>query len=166
LAEKVNTFIPGNPVVDWIGVNYYTRTLIQFDFTGLPKFIVPAGPTGDDGHAIYPAGTERILRDTAKRFPLIPLVMTENGVADAKDQYRPQFIRDTLSYLDKARFGHDGLPPIDVRGYYHWSLTDNFEWQSGYAIRFGLTAIEYDQDLERLPRPTAEVYHQQILARQ
>jgi beta-glucosidase/6-phospho-beta-glucosidase/beta-galactosidase len=139
--------------------------LIQFVFLGLPQFSVPPGPVGDDGRGIYPPGTERILRDTAARFPLIPIVMTENGVADAKDQYRPQFIVDTLSYLDKAKVGHDGLPPVDVRGYYHWSLTDNFEWQSGYAIRLGLTEIKYDNDLERVPRQSSDVYRDEIAAR-
>ncbi len=86
-------------------------------FGGLPFFVSPSGPVGDNGNSLYPAGTERILRDTAARFPGIPIVITENGVANAWDRYRPQFIRDTLRFLDLARFGHDGLPPIDVRGY-------------------------------------------------
>jgi len=70
-----------------------------------------------------------------------------------------------LHYLDLATFGHDGLPPMDVRGYYRWSLTDDFEWQWGYFRRYGLNQILYDQNLERVPRPSATVYCQQILDR-
>lgn len=64
-----------------------------------------------------------------------------------------------------ARSGHDGLPPIDVRGYYHWNLTDDFEWQWGYFSRYGLIAIDYDHNLERVPRTSAEVYRGEIEAR-
>jgi beta-glucosidase len=106
-----------------------------------------------------------MLRDTAVQFPGIRLVMTENGVADAADKFRPQFIVNTLHYLDLAKFGHDGLPPIDVRGYYYWTLTDDFEWQWGYFSRYGLFEILYDQDLARVPRFSASVYCQQISAR-
>jgi beta-glucosidase len=158
----------GSPVVDWIGVNYYTVWLVQFNPKGQPNLVVPpslAAQKTDIGRAIYPQGTERILRDTASQFPGIPLVMTENGVADAADRFRPQFIRDTLHYLDLAKFGHDGLPAIDVRGYYHWSLTDDFEWQRGYFSRYGLFEILHDQNLERVPRPSGTVYCQGISAR-
>ena len=158
----------GSPVVDWIGVNYYTWWLVQYKLGNLPTLVVPPALTSqqtDIGRAIYPQGTERILRDTAAHFPGIPLVMTENGVADAADSFRPQFIRDTLHFLDLVKFGHNGLPPIDVRGYYHWSLTDDFEWQRGYFSRYGLIEILYDQNLKRVPRPSGTVYCQEISAR-
>jgi beta-glucosidase/6-phospho-beta-glucosidase/beta-galactosidase len=155
----------GSPVLDWIGVNHYTLWLVQFNGTGLPQFIAPPGDQTDIGRVVYPQGTEQILRDTAAVFPGFPLVMTENGVSDAQDRLRPQFIHDTLHYLDLARFGHDGLPPIDVRGYYHWNLTDDFEWQWGYFSRYGLIAIDYDQDLKRVPRGSADVYRNEIAAR-
>lgn len=158
----------GSPVVDWVGVNYYTLWLVQYQLGSLPTLVVPpalASQTTDIGRAIYPQGTEIILRDTAAQFPGIPLVMTENGVADAADKFRPQFIVNTLHYLDLAKFGHDGLPPIDVRGYYHWTLTDDFEWQWGYFSRYGLFEILYEQDLARVPRLSATVYCQQISAR-
>ena len=59
----------------------------------------------------------------------------------------------------------DGLPPVDVRGYYHWSITDNFEWQSGYSIRFGLIAIDYANNLKRIPRASAAVYATEVARR-
>jgi beta-glucosidase len=157
-----------SPVLDWIGVNYYTIWAVQFKLGSLPSLVVPtalAGNLTDIGRAVYPQGTEQILRDAAAQFPGFPLVMTENGVSDAADRLRPQFIVDTLHYLDLAKFGHDGLPAIDVRGYYHWSLTDDFEWQWGYFSRYGLNQILYDQNLQRVPRPSATVYCQQILSR-
>ena len=157
-----------SPVLDWIGVNYYTLWAVQYKLGSLPNLMVPralAGKLTDIGRAVYPPGTERILRDAAAQFPGFPLVMTENGVSDAADRLRPQFIVDTLHYLDRARFGHDGLPAIDVRGYYHWSLTDDFEWEWGYFSRYGLNQILYDQNLQRVPRASATVYCQQILER-
>jgi len=154
-----------SPVLDWLGVNYYTRWLVQFNPKGWPDFRKPPGPTTDIGRVVYPEGTERILRDTAAHVPGLPLVMTENGVSDAADKLRPQFISDTLHYLDLTRFGHNGLQPIDVRGYYHWTLTDDFEWQWGYFSRYGLFQILYDQNIARVPRNSAGVYRTEILAR-
>lgn len=158
----------GSPVLDWIGVNYYTLWLVQYNLGSLPVLKVPpslAAQTTDIGRAIYPAGTEQILRDTAAQFPKIPLVMTENGVSDRADKFRPQFIRDSLHYLDLAKFGHNGLPGVDIRGYYHWTLTDDFEWQYGYFSQYGLIQILRDQNLERVPRTSAAVYCQEISAR-
>jgi beta-glucosidase len=158
----------GSPVLDWIGVNHYTLWLVQFKLGSLPQLVIPpslADKVTDIRRAIYPQGTEQILRDTASQFPGFPLVMTENGVADAADKYRPQFIHDTLHYLDLARFGHDGLPALDIRGYYHWTLTDDFEWQNGYFSRYGLVEILYNNNLYRAPRPSSAVYCQEILAR-
>ena len=65
--------------------------------------------------------------------------MTENGLADAKDSQRARFIIDHLAWLHRAI--EDG---IDVRGYLHWSLLDNFEWAFGYGPRFGLVEVDYE----------------------
>jgi beta-glucosidase len=156
----------GSPVIDWFGVNYYTRNLIEANPNGAPIFHVPPGPVGDNGWSVYPEGLERIIRAANRRFPTLPVVVTEHGVADAWDRHRPELIRDALFYLDRAKFGHDGLAPIDVRGYFHWSLTDNFEWRYGYAHRFGLVAILYEPDLKRVLRPSASVYQREIALRQ
>jgi beta-glucosidase len=106
-----------------------------------------------------------VLRETAARLPGVPLVVTENGLADAKDDRRPAFIRDHLASLDRAISGGASGPALDVRGYYHWSLTDNFEWLEGYDKRFGLVAIDYERDLARVPRPSARVYADAIRRR-
>jgi beta-glucosidase len=152
----------GDAALDWIGVNYYTRWLIRHAPASRIKiaYRAPRGPRGDNGWAIAPAGLERALRDTAKVLPGVPLVVSENGMADARDDRRPAFLRDHLAVLD--RLIRSGL---DVRGYWHWSLTDNFEWLEGYRMRFGLAAVHYDRDLAREPRPSAHVYASAIRAR-
>ncbi len=108
----------GSPVVDWIGINYYTRNVVQFRWFDRPDIAAPDGPKGDNGWTLYAEGLERIIRDTADRFAGIPVVVTENGMSDGEDRLRPQLIRDTLRSLDLATTAHDGKPAIDVRGYY------------------------------------------------
>lgn len=125
----------------WIGVNYYG----VFNFP--PRC---DGDVADNGWCLDPDGLETILTETARRFSL-PLIVGENGLADASDRLRPQIIRRSLAALDRAK-----AKGLDVRGYYHWTLTDNFEWLHGYTQRFGLL------DLERKPRPSAAVYREEI----
>jgi beta-glucosidase len=155
------------PMMDWVGVNYYSRYLIRYVEKNFLKidWIFPKGPQGDNGWAIQPQGLEQILRQTALRFKY-PLFVTENGLADSNDLQRPQFIRDHLLYLDRALFGKREQPSLDLIGYYHWSLMDNFEWLHGYKFRFGLLEIQYDQSLKRVPRKSAWVYKSEIEKRQ
>lgn len=148
--------------VDWIGVNHYTRNLIRSRFLARPDFIFPDGPKGDNGWAYDPQSLERILHATAQRFPGLPIIVTENGVADSADKLRPRVIRESLAALDRVLVA---TPPLPVMGYYHWSLTDNFEWEEGYKTRFGLVEIQYDQGLRRVPRPSFETYRQEIQQR-
>ena len=155
------------PSIDWLGVNYYMRWLMEYkaDYQARADWHTPDGPRTDNGWIIYPEGLERILRQTADHFPGIPLVVSENGLSDWNDSKRPQFIRDHLASLDGAIQGSDQGPALDVRGYYHWSLVDNFEWQSGFQYRFGLIEIQFDQGQKRVPRGSATVYHDEIVKR-
>ena len=167
-AFPAQDMAPGSgPALDWIGVNYYTQWLIRYNLqSGVhAEWVVPDLPKDDSGGAIYPAGLERILRQTADHFPGIPLILSENGLADGKDTHRPQFIRDHLASLDGAVFGSKQGPALDVRGYYHWSLMDNFEWTSGYKYQFGLVQILRDDHLKRVPRPSAQTFTDEILKR-
>jgi beta-glucosidase len=158
--------IRGSPLVDWIGVNYYTCFDVGFRYGVAPSVAYPKGyPLADNGWAICPERMEDVLRDTAKNFPGIPLVLAENGLADGNDSRRPAFIRDHLKALDRAVLGADGQPALDIRGYYHWSLTDNFEWTLGYTKRFGLAKIHYGDNLRREPRPSAYFYKREIKKR-
>jgi beta-glucosidase len=153
------------PVFDWMGINYYQRYLIKYSGGIIPfKWITPDGPTGDNGWSIYPLGLERLIRSVAQRFSY-PLMVTENGLADAADTKRPQHIRDHLHYLDRAMSGSELGGPIDVRGFYEWSLMDNFEWTSGYSMKFGLYEIQFNNGLARVARPSAGVYASEIQKR-
>ena len=102
------------------------------------------------GWEIYPEGIYHVLKSLKKYNK--PIYVTENGLADAKDIYRTDFIKDHLKYVHKAI--SDG---VDVRGYLHWSLLDNFEWQQGFWPRFGLVEMDY-KTMERRIRQSAYTY--------
>ncbi len=140
---------------DFIGINYYTRDIVRFDARKPAElFIGRAAAEGsaqsDLGWEIHPAGLGVLLRWLGRRK--LPIWITENGIADAKDTRRSAFIVDHLREI--ARATDEG---IDVRGYMHWSLMDNFEWAEGYAPRFGLYAVDYATQVRTL-RPSGEIY--------
>ncbi|MEK7067671.1 MAG: family 1 glycosylhydrolase, partial [Patescibacteria group bacterium] len=82
----------------------------------------------------------------------LPVYILENGLADAADARRADFIRDHLRYVRQAI--SEG---IDVRGYFHWSLLDNFEWADGFEPKFGLYQVDF-KTFKRTARPSAKVY--------
>lgn len=132
--------------LDFIGLNYYTRNKIKFPF-----FIKKGGGKESDiGWEIYPKGIYFVLKDL-KKYNL-PIFITENGIADKKDRLRKEFIKKHLFWIHKAI--QEG---INVKGYFHWSLMDNFEWGLGFSPRFGLIEIDY-KTLKRKIRPSAFYY--------
>jgi beta-glucosidase len=154
----------GSPRVDWLGVNYYTQYVVSVDWK-LAVHIVSksaTGVVGDNGWAVYPQGLEAVLRKAVSRFSDVPWIVSENGVSDATDQIRPKMIQASLQSLDHVM---TGAHPLDIRGYYHWSLMDNFEWLLGYTQKFGLVAIDFQNGLTRTPRPSAWIYRDEIDAR-
>ena len=104
----------------------------------------------DLGWELYPEAIYYVLCDL-KKYKL-PIYITENGLADAEDGQRTWFIKETLVNVHRAI--SEGVP---VRGYLHWSLMDNFEWDKGFWPRFGLIAIDYPTQ-RRTPRAAALVY--------
>jgi beta-glucosidase len=141
---------------DFLGINYYSRDVVRFAADRPGELFcwrrVPAGaPVSDLGWEIYPAGLGLLVRSWARRSG-VPVYVTENGIADAADGKRAAFLVDHLTELGRAIA--DG---VDVRGYFHWSLTDNFEWAEGYAPRFGLFEVDYETQ-ERRARESARVY--------
>jgi len=86
-----------------------------------------------------------------KRYNL-PVYVTENGIADAADTKRANFIKEATMWTHKAI--EDGVP---VKGYFYWSLLDNFEWDKGFEKRFGLVEVEY-ATMKRTVRPSALVF--------
>jgi beta-glucosidase len=143
---------------DYLGVNYYTRW--QVSALGNERLTARAGaPRNDLGWEIHPEGLETVLRAMA-RFGL-PLLVTENGIADDGDRWRPDFIRASLDALDRARGSG-----VDVRGYFHWSLLDNFEWADGHSGRFGLHRTDFENPgAPRVERPSARVYSSEVARR-
>lgn len=137
------------PSHDFIGVNYYFAEDVGWR-AGKPRRGTWTGPVSDLRWPIYPAGLTQVLRE-AGRYGR-PLYVTENGLADAADVQRGGFIRDHVAATLAAR-----AAGVDVRGYLHWSLLDNFEWDLGFAPRFGLVAVDY-RTMARMPRPSAYVY--------
>jgi beta-glucosidase len=143
---------------DYLGLNYYTRWLVTL--TGKdPRSPRPGAPVNDLGWEVFPEGLERALLE-ASRFGL-PIVVTENGIADASDRMRPDFLRRSLAALDRAR-----AAGVDVRGYFHWSLYDNFEWGDGHGGRFGLFAVDFDNPgAARVKRASADLLREEVARR-
>ena len=148
---------------DYHGVNYYTREMVRFDprrsdGAFFQRFIRPDAVLNDAGHAgtfgeIYPQGLYRVLKAVYKRTRgNKPIYITENGFCDAVDDRRPRAIIEHLAMVHRAL--SEGIP---VRGYFHWTLVDNFEWAEGWSTRFGLIELnQYTQ--ERFPRSSASLF--------
>ena len=123
-------YIEGN---DFLGVQNYTRT--QYGPQGQLPCPVGAELTQMD-YEFYPEALEHVIRKVREDFKG-DLIVTENGVAIADDSRRVEFIRRALAGVENCL--NDGIP---VRGYCYWSLMDNFEWQKGYSMTFGLIAVD------------------------
>jgi beta-glucosidase len=133
--------------LDFIAVDYYFRQRLSW----IPPFKFNKNKkTNDMGWEIYPAGIYHVLKYLA-RFKL-PIIIAENGLADADDSRRVNFIKDHLRYVHQAI-----AEGVDVRGYFHWSLLDNFEWAWGWEPKFGLYAVDC-VTLLRTSRPSVAVY--------
>lgn len=132
--------------LDFIGVNYYFHEKVKFPFLNRSENKV----ISDIDWEIYPKGVYHVLKDLQKYR--LPIYITENGLADAKDKLRKDFIKNHLFWVHKAI--EEG---INIRGYLHWSLMDNFEWKKGFGPKFGLVEIDY-KTMERKPRPSAFYY--------
>lgn len=134
---------------DFLGVQAYTR-----------NFIGPQGPvqvssdveTTLTGWEFYPPAAEEGLRSAWELSGGVPLMVTENGIATSDDNRRVAYTQGALEGVHRAIA--DG---IDVRGYQHWSLLDNFEWAAGYRPTFGLVAWD-PETFERHPKPSAYWY--------
>ena len=141
-AEEFTHYLPYLEGDDFLGVQNYTRTLYG------PEGQLPA-PEGAEltqmDYEFYPEGLEHVIRKAHEGFPG-DLIVTENGIATADDSRRVEFIRRALEGVSRCLA--DGIP---VKGYFYWSLMDNFEWQKGYSMQFGLVAVDRET-MERTPK--------------
>ena len=121
-----------------------------------PGFIrretVKGHPATDMGWEIYPEGLYRLCKKISARYPGVPLIIAESGLADEQDRQRPRFIVDHLLWTHKLI--DEGVP---VKGYTYWSLTDNWEWAHGFWPKFGLYRVATDT-LERKETRSARLY--------
>lgn len=137
--------------LDMLGINYYSHTYMK----GRQRVHLPEEITTDVGrNVIYAEGLYRAIK-TASQVK-VPLYITENGIADKTDEKRQLFLQRHLYALNKAQ--EEGY---DVRGYFYWSLLDNFEWNEGYDAKFGLYEVDFETQ-KRTMRASARWFKQVI----
>jgi beta-glucosidase len=158
-----------NAPIDVLGINFYTPSYVSakpghpgaLDYPGSEgiAFRKPVGPVTDMGWQIEPASLTRLLTRIHRDYPGTPLMITENGAA------YPEGVHDPLriEYVDAhLRACHDALAAgVDLRGYFAWSLMDNFEWAEGYAKRFGMVHVDYTTQ-QRVLKDSAKWYREVI----
>ena len=157
--------------LDWLGVNYYFRsTVVSGSTSGKPspwiggqdyEDVDPTGEATTMGWGVTPDGLRELLVRVRDQWPSIPLVITENGsawddgVAPDGRVHDPARVAYLLRHLDSAAAAiGEG---VDLRGYFAWSLLDNFEWAHGYAQRFGIVHVDYETQ-RRTPKDSALAY--------
>jgi len=156
--------------IDFVGVNYYTRSVTRSDPSAWP---VRAGRVDQPRHAytetgweVYPDGLTDSLKWVTERYGRIPLYVTENGAAFYDP---PQAIDGRIDdplrvayYRSHLRAAHSALcQGVDLRGYFAWSLLDNYEWSLGYSKRFGIVHVDFATQ-KRTPKASARFYSEVI----
>lgn len=137
---------------DFVGFNYYFTDY----YAGLGKRQNPKVPLNDLGWYMEPEGLYPLLNRVWKRYSK-PIFITENGLADADDQYRRWWLEETIVAMERAI--SEGVP---LKGYFHWSLLDNFEWKYGWWPEFGLVHVDRKHGMKRTVRPSARYLAERI----
>jgi beta-glucosidase len=152
--------------VDFLGVNYYTRSVTRADAGSWPLEASAVRQEGalhtETGWEVYPAGLEETLSWVKTRYGDVPLYVTENGAAfpdppqatagGLEDPLRVAYLREHLRALRRAL-----AAGCDVRGYFVWSLLDNLEWAHGFSKRFGIVHVDFASQ-RRTPKASARLY--------
>jgi len=143
---------------DFVGLNYYSVDTVKFDWSARKELFgrryYPADSDFSTNKFIanIPCGLFDSVRWAAETYPDTPIVITENGVEDADDKLRPRYLAQHLQQLWRAvNFNYP------VKGYYHWSLVDNIEWERGWSQRFGLWGLDVETQA-RIRRPSVDLY--------
>lgn len=153
------TRLPAKRTLDFLGLNYYTKDFIHY--AGLRSTRIFGNVCTLRHHLefgkrnflkweIYPEGIYNVLKEFSSYN--IPIMITENGICTNDDKDRIDFIKIHLKEVKRAM--KDG---VEILGYLHWSLLDNFEWAHGYGPRFGLIEVDYISQ-KRTIKPSARVY--------
>ncbi|MBI5837874.1 MAG: beta-glucosidase [Candidatus Eisenbacteria bacterium] len=156
--------------LDFLGINYYTRGVTRHDDAGAPvrssTVRFPEREYTAMDWEVAPGALTRCLCRVKELYGDIPLYVTENGAAfpdparaegsRVEDPRRVEYLRRHLrAALEAIRLG------VDLRGYFAWSLLDNYEWSCGYSMRFGLTHVDFETQ-ERTPKASGEFYREVI----
>jgi len=162
LMKEVVMEVPIKDKLDFFGVNYYTRVHVRFNpfkkmCVELRHLDIDGYGMSDLGWEIHPYGLEKILR-YASRLK-VPLIITENGIATRNSERKINFMRRHVDAVERSI--KNG---IDVRGYFYWSLIDNYEWLQGLDARFGLYKVDFNT-LKRKPTAAAAYYSYLIRSR-
>ncbi|PWU13843.1 MAG: hypothetical protein C5B50_18460 [Verrucomicrobia bacterium] len=143
----------------FLGINYYGRIRFRNFEPLVPAYgftcdhLAKLGVHCDDMLERHPDGLELALKSLQAQCDL-PIYLTEHGSASTDEVFRERDLKENLSALHRAISGG-----VDVRGFYYWSLLDNFEWQFGYTKKFGLVAVDFDHEaLPRKMKPLGEIY--------
>jgi beta-glucosidase len=155
--------------VDFIGINYYSRTVATFDETGQPKVVPqPEAEKTHIGWEVYPQGLTDLMVRLHERYEnLPPIYITENGAAcddvlvegKVMDEQRLRYLQSHMLAVDNAiKAG------VNIAGYYVWSLMDNFEWAYGYTQRFGIVYVDYKTQ-QRTLKQSAIAYQNMLRER-
>jgi beta-glucosidase len=129
---------------DYIGLNYYRRIAVRFD--DIPSiWVANFTPDTGDAWAVYPQGMYEVIMRFA-RYKL-PIIITENGAATDDENFRITYFQTHFHAMQLAM-----AAGADVRGYFYWSLLDDFEWKDGFKPKSGLFAVDFtDPDFKRTP---------------
>ncbi len=149
---------------DFLGVNFYTRAIYKSCEKEHFEQITPPEPTTDIGWEIYPQAFTELLVTLNNTYDLPPIYITENGAAMAD-----KIIDDKVDDLDRVDYYHHHLNAVNnaieqgvnVKGYFAWSLMDNFEWAEGYSKRFGIVYVDY-QTQKRTIKASGYAYKELI----
>jgi beta-glucosidase len=159
--------------IDFLGVNYYTRSLTRADRSSWPLAASVQRREGatytETGWEVYPQGLEETLRWVRQRYGDVPLYVTENGAAfpdppeappgGVEDPLRVAYLRDHLASVRRAL-----QAGCDVRGYFVWSLLDNLEWAHGFSKRFGIVHVDFATQ-RRTPKASARCYAEVVASK-
>lgn len=137
---------------DFVGINYYFTTY----YDKLFKQDNPKMPLNDLGWYMEPEGLYPLLLRAWAHYGK-PIIVSENGVADRHDEYRQWWIEETIVAMERAM--SEG---VNIIGYMHWSLLDNFEWATGWLAKFGLVAVDREHDMKRTIRASAKWFAEKI----
>jgi beta-glucosidase len=159
--------------IDFLGINFYKTHAIEYAVNGglLKLRSTPVSAPGmgltEMGWGINPAGLTALLLDIAKKYGNPKLYITENGCALRDTADGQGYVADwgRVNYLrDHLHAAHDAIQAgANLRGYYAWSLMDNFEWAWGYGPRFGMVRVDFETS-QRIPKQSARWYSQAISA--